>query len=201
MDKYEHRRLKLIELKDNFCNGKISKLANKLGRSDSYVSRMLYPDDKAGKKRIGDDMVDVIVQTFNVSKSWLDGNDVYIQQGSTFGDNNQFGNSNNFGVIHNIGYLNENLPNHKMPDNSLAPFIPMQSELWVDVSDTEIIDEKIYLLEYGGIKLFRQVFRQPENQVKLVAYNSQFDTFVAPIDKVRILGRVVSWKVEDLKNK
>lgn len=199
MDKFEHRRIKLIELKDNFCNGKISELAKKLGRSDSYVSRMLYPDYKDGKKRIGDDMVDVIAQTFNVSKSWLDGNDVHIQQGSNFGDNNQFGNSNNFGVIHHLGSLNGNPPNFKMPDNSLAPLIPIQSELWVDIHDTEIIDEKIYLLEYGGMKLFRQIFRQPENQIKLVAYNSQFDVFVAPVDKVQILGRVVSWKVEDLK--
>ncbi|HFC6932172.1 TPA: helix-turn-helix transcriptional regulator [Neisseria meningitidis] len=199
MDKYEHRRIKLIELKDNFCNGKISELANKLGRSDSYVSRMLYPDDKDGKKRIGDNMVDVIAQTFNVSKSWLDGTDIHVQQGSNFGNNNQFGNSNNFGVIHHSDCSNVNPPNFKMPDNSLSPIIPMQSELWVNFHDTEIIDEKVYFLEYGGMKLFRQVFRQPENQIKLVAYNSQFDVFVAPIDKIRILGRVISWKVEDLK--
>lgn len=199
MDKYECRRLKLIELKENFCNGKISELANKLGRSDSYVSRMLYPEGKTGKKRIGDDMVDVITQTFNVSKSWFDGNQVNIQIGSTFGDNNQFGNSNNFGAVQELGNLKAIQFNYRMPDNSLAPLIPVNSELWVNEYDTEIIDEKIYLLEYGGMKLFRQIFRQPENKVKLFAHNPQFDIFIAPLNKINIIGRVIRWSVEDLK--
>lgn len=196
MDKYEHRRIKLIELKDNMCNGKISELANKLGRSDSYVSRMLYPDGKSGKKRIGDDMVDLISQTFNVSKNWLDGTEIYIQNGCNFGDNNQFGNSNNFGIINSDKIKIE--ANYQMSDDSLAPLIPIQSELWIDSQDTEIIDGKIYLLKYGDMKLFRQIFRQPENQVKLVPYNPQFDVFLIPREKVHILGRVVSWKVVDL---
>jgi phage repressor protein C with HTH and peptisase S24 domain len=67
MDKYELRRLTLLKLMNSECNGKIADLAKKLGRSDSYVSRMLYEEGKAGRKRIGDDMKDVIESTFGIS--------------------------------------------------------------------------------------------------------------------------------------
>lgn len=75
MDKYEYRRQRLIELKDTACNGKTSELADKLGRSASYVSRMLYEEDNPHRKRIGDDMLDIIAEAFGVTKSWLDGED------------------------------------------------------------------------------------------------------------------------------
>ena len=196
MDKYEYRREKLIELKDNFCDGKISELAEKLERSPSYVSRMLYPEGKEGKKRIGDDMVDVIAQAFNVPKSWLDGSDVNIQIGSHFGDNNQFGNSTNFGVI--------NYPNNKkqdktlvMPDQSLMPWIPQDSEIWLDTKEQNIIDGKIYLIEYGGLQYYRKLFRLPENKVRLFAYNDRFDRFVTDVEQINIIGRVTAWKIYD----
>lgn len=73
MDKYEHRRQRLIELRDKFCDGRISALAEKLGRSSSYVSRMLYQEGHPHKKRIGDDMLDIIASAFGVSKAWIDG--------------------------------------------------------------------------------------------------------------------------------
>ena len=196
MDKYKHRREKLIELKDNFCDGKISELAEKLERSHSYVSRMLYPEGKKGKKRIGDDMVDVIAQAFNVPKSWLDGSDVNIQIGSHFGDNNQFGDSTNFGVI--------NYPSNKkqdktlvMPDQSLMPWIPQNSEIWLDTQEQNIIDGKIYLIEYGGLQYYRKIFRLPENKVRLFAYNDSFDSFVTDIEQINIIGRVTAWKIYD----
>ncbi len=78
MDKYEFRRQRLIELKDTFCEGKISVLAERLKRSHSYVSRMLFDETKANRKRIGDDMLDIISEAFNVSKTWLDGEAVEI---------------------------------------------------------------------------------------------------------------------------
>ena len=76
MDKYEYRRQRLLELKDTACNGTVSSLADKLGRSASYVSRMLYSEDNPNRKRIGDDMLDVIAQAFGVTKAWLDGEDL-----------------------------------------------------------------------------------------------------------------------------
>ncbi len=78
MDKYEKRRLRLIEIRDTLCNGKVVDLARRIEREQSYVSRMLYPEGKKWKKRIADDMVEVIETAFNLPRGWLDGLDAGI---------------------------------------------------------------------------------------------------------------------------
>lgn len=72
MDKYEQRRLKLIEIRDKFCNGKAAELARRIEREPSYISRMLYPEGKAGRKRIADDMMEIIENAFNLPRGWMD---------------------------------------------------------------------------------------------------------------------------------
>lgn len=72
MDKYEVRRLNLLQILRDRCEGKASVLAARLDRSASYVSRMLYEEGKAGKKRIGEDMADMIERAFELQKSALD---------------------------------------------------------------------------------------------------------------------------------
>lgn len=72
MDKYERRRLRLAEIRDTRCNGKAVELARAIGREPSYVSRMLYPEGKAGKKRIADDMMEVIETAFSLPRGWMD---------------------------------------------------------------------------------------------------------------------------------
>ncbi|MDE1714911.1 hypothetical protein PWG14_20700 (plasmid) [Chromobacterium amazonense] len=72
MDKFERRRLRLIELRDTRCHGRNADLARIIGRDASYVGRMLYPEGKAGKKRIAEDMIEIIETGFNLPKGWLD---------------------------------------------------------------------------------------------------------------------------------
>lgn len=62
MDKYEIRRQKLRELIDDKYDGVVASLARESGIDPSYLSRMLYPEGKAGKKRIGEDMVEKITK-------------------------------------------------------------------------------------------------------------------------------------------
>lgn len=64
MDKYEKRRLRLLDVRDQLCAGSASSLAKKIGKSDSYVSRMLWPEGRDGRKRIGEDMVEQIERAF-----------------------------------------------------------------------------------------------------------------------------------------
>lgn len=73
MDKYERRRQRLIELRDTHCGGSAADLARKIERDPSYVTRMLYQEGKPGKKRIADDMIEVIESAFNLTRGWLDG--------------------------------------------------------------------------------------------------------------------------------
>ena len=58
MDKYERRRLAVAKLIEEKCDGKGASFAKAISRDASYVTRMLYPEGKAGRKRIGDDMID-----------------------------------------------------------------------------------------------------------------------------------------------
>ena len=39
MDKYERRRLRLLRLRDQECNGSGAELARRIGRDQSYVTR------------------------------------------------------------------------------------------------------------------------------------------------------------------
>jgi hypothetical protein len=72
MDRFEQRRLNLMKLRDERCGGKASVLASRLRRAPSYVSRMLYPEGKPGKKRIADHMIELLEQTFALPLGWLD---------------------------------------------------------------------------------------------------------------------------------
>lgn len=75
MDKYERRRLRLVEVRDKLCHGSGAELARRIGKSDSYVARMLYPADKKGFKRIGEDTVDAIDQGFRWAPGTFDSNE------------------------------------------------------------------------------------------------------------------------------
>lgn len=72
MDKFEIRRRNLRALLDSHCGGKAATLANLIDRSPSYVARMLYPEGKEGKKRIGEDMRDIIEQALFLARGTLD---------------------------------------------------------------------------------------------------------------------------------
>lgn len=73
MDKYEKRRLRLAQIKNDFCGGRAVEVAKRIEREPSYVSRMLYEEGKKGKKRIADDMVEIIEKAFALPRSWMDG--------------------------------------------------------------------------------------------------------------------------------
>ena len=72
MDKYERRRLRLLDLRDSQCRGSAANLARKIERDQTYVTRMLYPEGKKGKKRIADDMMEIIETAFDLPRGWMD---------------------------------------------------------------------------------------------------------------------------------
>ena len=72
MDKFERRRLRLLKLRDERCGGSGAEVARRIGREPSYVTRMLYPEGKAGKKRIADDMMEIIEKAFELPRGWMD---------------------------------------------------------------------------------------------------------------------------------
>src|ERR1700761_1572084 len=72
MTRHQHRKDRLRELIDAACEGKIVVLADKIARSPSYVSRLLYPEGKDGSRNVGEDIGEAIERAFGLEGAWLD---------------------------------------------------------------------------------------------------------------------------------
>lgn len=133
MDKYEKRRLRLIELRDEFCDGNASKLARKIEREPSYVSRMLWPGEKPGRKRIADDMIEVIENAFELPRGWMDG---IVQEPSNVKYVGPYTKSKTYPVLSNIqaGAWSEAVEAYALKD----------IDLWLE-SDAHIQGEAFWL--------------------------------------------------------
>lgn len=75
VDMYEHRRQRLLELRNSGVfagRGGISELAKATGVDASYISRLLYPEGKKHKKRLGDEVVDKLRASLGLCPGWFD---------------------------------------------------------------------------------------------------------------------------------
>jgi phage repressor protein C with HTH and peptisase S24 domain len=77
MDRYEKRRLLLKAAIEDLGRGGITKLAKACDIDPSYLGRLLYPEGKAGKKRIGEDVKEKIENGLGKPPGWLDSADEY----------------------------------------------------------------------------------------------------------------------------
>ena len=118
----------------------------------------------------------------------------YTAIGAQFGDNATISGENNFSVSQTI--TTSRTADAQMPDQSMFPIIPENSDIWLS-PQTDIINGKIYALEYDGEVMYRQVFKQPEKRIRIKAYNAEFDEYIADAEKVRIIGRVSEWHVKN----
>lgn len=69
-ERNEKRRLKLIGLIHDRCDGVNANLAKKLDKEPSYINRLLYPEGKDGKKNIGDEIMDAVIDAFDLPEDW-----------------------------------------------------------------------------------------------------------------------------------
>lgn len=111
MDKYEKRRLRLIQLRDDYCSGNASELARKIEREPSYVSRMLWPEEKAGRKRIADDMMEIIEKAFGLPRGWMDG------------------------IVHDQAHGNVSNPKAYTPGNKYPVLSKVQAGAWAEACE------------------------------------------------------------------
>ena len=84
-----------------------------------------------------------------------------------------------------------------MPDASMTPVLPENCELTIDPNQTHIIDGKIYQIQSGELKFIRRIYRQIDGSLKLVCENKDFESVVVTSDSVKIIERVIAWKVVD----
>jgi hypothetical protein len=81
MDRYEKRRLMLKAATDEYGRGGIAKVAKLCDIDPSYLSRLLYPQDKKGHKRIGEDVQEKLERGLGKPAGWLDSADQYNNDG------------------------------------------------------------------------------------------------------------------------
>lgn len=67
------RRARIQQLIDSECGGVLAEFARRINANPSYISRMLYPMDKPGKKGISVHTIDTIEEVFQLPRGWLDG--------------------------------------------------------------------------------------------------------------------------------
>lgn len=72
MSDNEFRQKQLLAIRDRFCDGVDARLAEKIGREPSYVSRLFYPPGKAGAKNIGMTITDACSAAFPLPPAYWD---------------------------------------------------------------------------------------------------------------------------------
>jgi phage repressor protein C with HTH and peptisase S24 domain len=66
-----HQRL-LMEIRDKLCGGNGAELARQLGKDSTYVTRLFYPADKAGRKGIGLEIMEAANRAFYLPPGFWD---------------------------------------------------------------------------------------------------------------------------------
>jgi hypothetical protein len=70
------RQALLKRVRDDYCDGKTSVLAERIGQSYSYVHRLFYDTDKKGHKGVGLAIMEACSAAFNLPIGfWEDGNE------------------------------------------------------------------------------------------------------------------------------
>ena len=85
MTKADHRRQLLRALIDDRFDGVSARFADAVGIAASYVSRMLYPEGKAGAKGIGEDTIEKIEMALGIP-GYFSGQAVSVSIPATTGD-------------------------------------------------------------------------------------------------------------------
>ncbi|WP_230682748.1 LexA family protein [Pluralibacter gergoviae] len=172
MDKYEKRRLRLIQLRDDYCNGNASMLARKIEREPSYVSRMLWPEGKAGRKRIADDMIEIIEKAFDLPRGWMD--DI-VAEPSNVSYVGPYKKSSSYPVISSVqaGSWCE----------AIEPYTLKDIDLWLE-SDAHVQGDAFWLLVDGDSMTSPVGLSIPEGTFVL------FDTGREPINGSLVIAKL-----------
>lgn len=80
MDKFEKRRQALRALVDSIGRGAIAGVAKQIGIEPSYVSRLLYPENKKGCKRMGEDTALALTKAY---PTFFTGENALFEDGSS----------------------------------------------------------------------------------------------------------------------
>lgn len=225
MDKYVFRRTKLRTLIDLKYGGVNASLANALGIEPSYVSRMLYPDGKAGAKKIGEGMIDKInachpewlsesEYTHNQKLMMSTADDILINQfhdakgsmGSGITLRDQPGEITGWRV--SIEWANKNIPANTGKENlcivtgfgdSMRGMFNSGDPLIVDTGVNDLSFDGVYFFRIGNEGFIKRLQRIPGDGIRAISENKAYESWTIKDDMdFELFGRVIKvWRSEE----
>lgn len=224
----EFRRAKLQGLIDTRYDGISASLARAADIDPSYISRMLYPEGKAGKKGIGEDMV----QKINlIHPGWVKDSretrivseylapeycaDICIPQfvgkGGAMGNglllDGHAGKIINWRV--NEEWANKNIPQNTGKQNlcivtgfgdSMRGMFNSGDPIIVDTGINEVKHDGVYFFRVGDEGFIKRLQRIPGDGIRVISKNKDYESWtIKPEMDFEVLGRVLKvWKSEEL---
>lgn len=224
MDKYEQRRNALQTLVNELGRGGIANIAQKIGKDASYVSRMLYPADKSGAKRIGEDTMDLLACAFpehftlNSPEALIAKTPEDVIRIPLLSNCGSMGNGNDIldadYIVGDLALSAHWINQHIRPSNiqelkfihahgeSMAPTFSSGDVLLVDVGSRDPSSlEGVYVLETNDKIFIKRVRMRMDGQLEVSSDNISIKTVdvLNGDHQVRVLGRVVwAWNGKKL---
>lgn len=224
MDKYEQRRTTLQALVNELGRGGIANIAQKIGKDASYVSRMLYPADKSGAKRIGEDTIDLLASAYpghfstSTPEALIAKTPEDLIRIPLLSNCGSMGNGNDVldadYIVGDLALSSHWINQHIRPSNirelkfihahgeSMAPTFSSGDVLLVDVGSRDPSSlEGVYVLETNDKIFIKRVRMRMDGQLEVSSDNISIKTVdvLNGDHQVRVLGRVVwAWNGKKL---
>jgi phage repressor protein C with HTH and peptisase S24 domain len=219
MNKYEIRRLALIKLVSKV--GGQAKLADALEINPSYISRMLYEDGKAGKKRIGEDMVEKLDKLFfGWSNNFENNNKIFEKDEYSINQYHDVRGAMGNGLVLrgesgqitswkvNQEWINKNVPSNTGSKNlAIVTGFGDSMRGMFNSGDPLLIDTGVKSLDYDGVYFFRvgdegfikRLQRIPGEGIRVISKNTEYETWTINENMdFEVFGRVLKvWRSEE----
>lgn len=84
----------------------------------------------------------------------------------------------------------------KVHGDSMDPVFEDGGIVMIDTEPKDIIDGKPYAISYQDSDYLKFLRRLPDNKIRVISANPEYDTFDADTDDVQIIGRVIEYSKE-----
>lgn len=84
----------------------------------------------------------------------------------------------------------------KVKGDSMEPVFDEGGIVMIDTLNTDIVDGKPYAITYDGDDYIKFIRRVPGVGYRIISANPSYEPFDAPLDAIKIIGRVIEYKKE-----
>lgn len=84
----------------------------------------------------------------------------------------------------------------KVNGDSMSPVFEDGGVVMIDMMSKDIIDGKAYAINYQDADYLKYLRRLPDNKVRVISANPEYEPFDAPIEELQIIGRIIQYSKE-----